>query len=990
MFRSLLITLFQTLKGRLLALILLMVVVIVFAIGVAYLSAKRSLQQQVIDSATYFLDFIELGVTDLIAITQMQLNVLAANPEIYTAECDKTLTQLMQNDYLKQHYTGFAVLGNQGQVSCSSYGQVSDEIVLHKLDMFRQAVATQDFAIGKLRLGELSQRFIIPVGLPVLDKNKHYAVISAAIRADTLQLILEKLPLPKYAAAFMLNQDGMIIAARHVLGSEYWHQKNINHSPLFELMQQGKAGSGSGPGLDGVSRFYAYEPFQTGEQRYFLLVTFEEAALLDSFFSNVKIAVAFAGGAITFTGIAILLTVYFFFLKKINGLVQDADTVIRDLRWGQELLFKPKHDWTHITEIERVRHSMQLVRMTLDERSKELLHAQKIAKLCSWKYLEATDEFYFSDGIRFILPGVTATGLLSEHFITHLPADEQYLLKQHLAQLLVNKTAFNCRLTYTFSPQQQDSECLYLEVHGAAAPSGQHNEVSFLGTLQDVTESTLLERSLSESQRFMKAVLDNLGESVVACNKQGRLELFNNITENLHGLPVKDIPLEQAPAYYSLYTEDGSRLLETSELPLYRAFSGEVFENVVIRIAPPNLPYRITKVRGQPIKDGSGNTIGAVVVQQDMTRVIETESRLQQKTQEFKRVFEAALDGLIVIDSGGLILLVNKTMASMHGYEANELIGLHSNVLFGETSWLNIKLSNTADTQQTAPRLSETQHRMGEKIAVEIVSSPMTIRGQQAVLCIVRDIRERKKTQERLNALLRIESIAKLTGGIAHDFNNLLQIILMNLDIVETELDNQPELKPMVTSALKAASKGGVLTQHLLAFTRQQALKIETLDINQLLESCRCLFDSIVKKNISLSMTLQAEPLWLHLDVAQFEIAITQLVMNAVDAIAEQGQIIIKTARAGADTIDCPNDSQLNGRDYAIITVTDNGCGMNDDIRKRAFEPFFTTKPVGAASGLGLSMVYGFVQQSGGLIQLQSEVNTGTTVALYFPLVADA
>jgi two-component system NtrC family sensor kinase len=242
--------------------------------------------------------------------------------------------------------------------------------------------------------------------------------------------------------------------------------------------------------------------------------------------------------------------------------------------------------------------------------------------------------------------------------------------------------------------------------------------------------------------------------------------------------------------------------------------------------------------------------------------------------------------------------------------------------------------------------------------------------------------------REALEASLRqsqkMEAVGQLTGGVAHDFNNLLTIILGNLQMA---LRQQPEgkTKTQVSNAYQAAERAAELTKRLLAFSRSQPLDPRPIDANRLVAGMSDLLDRTLGETIAVE-TVRSAGLWLtEADAPQLEAAILNLAINARDAMADGGKVTIETGNAFLDEFYCQSVDGVKPGQYVMISVTDTGSGMTQDVIDKAFDPFFTTKAAGAGTGLGLSQVYGFIRQSGGHVRIYSEIGEGTTVKIYLP-----
>ena len=251
---------------------------------------------------------------------------------------------------------------------------------------------------------------------------------------------------------------------------------------------------------------------------------------------------------------------------------------------------------------------------------------------------------------------------------------------------------------------------------------------------------------------------------------------------------------------------------------------------------------------------------------------------------------------------------------------------------------------------------------------------------------VAEEISSRTKAEEALRQAQKMEAIGQLTGGVAHDFNNLLTVIIGGLDTIRRcKPDDQGRRERAVDMALKGAQRAASLTSRLLAFSRRQPLEPKPLELNVVVRDMTDLLHRSLGEQIELEGVL-APRLWtVEADQSQLESAIINLAVNARDAMPDGGKLTIETSNTMLDETYAAIDAEVVPGQYVVISVSDTGAGMSKETLSRVFEPFFTTKEVGRGTGLGLSMVYGFVKQSGGHVTIYSEENYGTTVKLYFP-----
>lgn len=281
--------------------------------------------------------------------------------------------------------------------------------------------------------------------------------------------------------------------------------------------------------------------------------------------------------------------------------------------------------------------------------------------------------------------------------------------------------------------------------------------------------------------------------------------------------------------------------------------------------------------------------------------------------------------------------------------------------------------------------------RRGDGATRLVIDRGFVIRGDDGkplrMIGSIMDITDQRHLEERLRQSQKLEAVGQLTGGVAHDFNNILTVILGNAELLSESMPEGSANHAMATMTVSAAERGAQLTSRLLAFARRQPLEPRPLDLNALVSGLSGLLGRALKENIELEI-VRGLGLWVtEVDPGQLEVALLNLVVNARDAMPEGGKLTIETANASLDDDYARQLLDIEAGQYVMISVCDTGVGMSPDTLSQVFEPFFTTKDVGKGSGLGLSMVYGFVRQSGGHVRVYSEPGEGTCVRMYFPRV---
>jgi PAS domain S-box-containing protein len=255
------------------------------------------------------------------------------------------------------------------------------------------------------------------------------------------------------------------------------------------------------------------------------------------------------------------------------------------------------------------------------------------------------------------------------------------------------------------------------------------------------------------------------------------------------------------------------------------------------------------------------------------------------------------------------------------------------------------------------------------------------------LLSAIHDITEHRQIEEQMRQTQKMEAIGNLTGGMAHDFNNLLAVVIANIDMAQEVAEDDEELRELLGEANAAALRAADLTQRLLAFARRQPLRAQQVDINALVDPTATRLRRVLGENIEISLNL-GEVWPVNADPTQLEASLTNLATNARDAMPGGGRLIFTTGNRYLDDQYAADHVEVTPGNYAMIEVADTGSGMPPEIIEHIFEPFYTTKEQGRGTGLGLSMVFGFIKQSGGHINVYSEPGVGTTVRLYLPPVA--
>jgi PAS domain S-box-containing protein len=388
--------------------------------------------------------------------------------------------------------------------------------------------------------------------------------------------------------------------------------------------------------------------------------------------------------------------------------------------------------------------------------------------------------------------------------------------------------------------------------------------------------------------------------------------------------------------------------------------------------------------------DDAGRTSRVIGILVDIDDRKASESNVRLLT----AVLEAADNGIMITDTEGTILWVNRGFTKLTGYTAEECVGQSPRILKSgeqghmvyEQLWATIKAGSVWRGELKDRR------KDGSLYDVEMTVTPVASASGEVThfVAIKQDVTERKKLERQYRQAQKMEAVGRLAGGIAHDFNNVLCVILgYCLLSLDTLAATHPVTK-YVYNIKAAADRATSLVKQLLAFSRQQVVYPTVLDLNALVENMEDMLRRLVGEDVTVAVR-PALPLGsIRADAGQIEQVIMNLVVNSRDAMPDGGAITIETCNVDLDEMYGPTLEPVKPGRYVKLSVSDTGCGMDEEIRAHIFEPFYTTKEPGRGTGLGLATVYGIVKQSGGYIWVHSEPGQGSTFKLYFPFIGEA
>jgi PAS domain S-box-containing protein len=519
----------------------------------------------------------------------------------------------------------------------------------------------------------------------------------------------------------------------------------------------------------------------------------------------------------------------------------------------------------------------------------------------------------------------------------------------------------------------------------------------------------LAEADLAQTQRRLQLAQDVGGVGLWDWNmRTGEGYWSDAVYRNLNIAPGTKPDMEAM--FAAIHPDDRKTVREINR----RAREDGRMDPVEYRIPMPDGSVRWVLSRGEVLTDSEGHRSRALGVNIDVTDRRLAEEAVRESEARFRALANSAPTLLWVSRIGGHRDFVSDAYVTFVGGSYEDALNLDWRDRLHPDDLPRILREQVAGEASLKPFTLEARYRRGDGEWRWLKSYSQPRYGPQGEFAgfigIAFDVTEAKQVEHdltRINDLLaerveqalaerdeaqaqlvqsqKLEALGQLTGGVAHDFNNLLTVIIGALDILNRHPDDPERTRRLTEAALNASRRGERLTQQLLAFSRRQPLRPEVACIDELLREGETLYRRALGEAVDLQLKLDAEKTCSRLDVAQFEAALVNLLVNARDALSGGGQITVETrrlklrkARAGAP----PGE-------YVGVSVRDNGVGMDPEIVARVFEPFFTTKPFGKGTGLGLSQVYGFVTQTGGGVEVESEPGEGTTVTMLLPLTEE-
>ena len=621
-------------------------------------------------------------------------------------------------------------------------------------------------------------------------------------------------------------------------------------------------------------------------------------------------------------------------------------------------------------------------------------HDPQIAALTAgaagvWLWSVADGRLYgdarFADLYGLAREAVSA-GVETDAFFASIHSDDRMRIRIAVAGLMHGADFFS----KTYRVVTPEGEVRWVSAVGQAERDGHLRVLTFTGVLTDITAQKRLEERLrvAQSAGGVGTFEYVSGFGTVEVSEQFCLLLGLTPTDAVALRAVNAAVAPGSPALIGGPEDQTEGRMDYRECRIIRPDTGEV---------------RWIARRGEHRKDGPGGAdrfIGAI---HDITAFKAGEARLQEmaatleervaeRTRERDRVWNNSRDLLVIIGPDGDFRAVSPAWTRLLGHPAEAVVGRgYRNLLHPD----DLARSDAARAEAlTGQNLTSFENRYVHKDGGIRWITWNTFAEDGIVYAYGRDVTEEKartealdQAEEQLRQAQKMEAVGQLTGGLAHDFNNMLTGIIGGLDIVRSRIaaGRISEIDRFMDGAVQSAQRAAGLTHRLLAFSRQQPLDPQPVDVAALTRSIGDLLTRTLGEQVRLTVR-SADDVWPAVsDVNQLESALLNLAINARDAMPDGGELTIEVANVVLDADHLTAHPEAVPGDYVTIAVTDTGTGMPADVVAKAFDPFFTTKPIGQGTGLGLSMIYGFVRQIGGHAAIDSVEGQGTTIRMYLP-----
>ncbi len=546
---------------------------------------------------------------------------------------------------------------------------------------------------------------------------------------------------------------------------------------------------------------------------------------------------------------------------------------------------------------------------------------------------------------------------------------------------------------FEFKVQCKDNDEIWVSNSTRAYFDQTGNVVRYEGIVSDITQRKAVETALVRSEHKWRNILVNTPQIGISLDPSARIIFANARFLNLTGWQESEI---MGQDWFDLFIpepiREEVRQVFIKVMAQKATLDFSTYENEIMTRSGDLRNVAWSNVL---TKDTQGNITDVTCLGIDLTERQQAEEKLRESEANYRLLVENQTDIIVKVDLEGRFLFVSPSYCRMFGKKESELLGKKFMPLVHEED--REPTAKAMEALFRAPHTAYIEQRALTKegwlwLAWADTAVLDSSGNVKEIIGVGRNITEKKhaevsraELESQLRQAQKMESVGRLAGGVAHDFNNMLSVILGNTEILLEDVGPTEVIRDNLMEIHKAAEHSANLTRQLLAFARKQTIAPKILNLNETLEKMLIMLQRLIGEDIDL-VWFPRKNLWpVNIDPSQVDQVLTNLCINARDAIKGVGKVTIETDNTTFGEDYCRNHAGYQPGDYIRIAVSDNGCGMSQEVLENLFEPFFTTKEIGQGSGLGLATVYGIIKQNNGFINVYSEPGKGTTFTLYLP-----
>lgn len=513
---------------------------------------------------------------------------------------------------------------------------------------------------------------------------------------------------------------------------------------------------------------------------------------------------------------------------------------------------------------------------------------------------------------------------------------------------------------------------------------------AFVAVVEDISEAKRTEFALHESEARYSRIASNVPGMVYQSRREAdgatSFPYISDGASDIYGVSAETIQANPRFVFDVVHPDDRARfdasMATALDLRAPWRWAGRIIVNGAVKwlegaARPRSLPEGVTVWDGLLL---------------DVTEARQAARRLEESENRYRSLFEHHPDAVFSLDTRGRFQSANSVCELISGYAPEEMMGrpFDSLVASEQLSKAYAQFESALGGTATSCELS-LNHKSGRRVEINVTNVPVIVSGEVVgVFGIARDLTRQRELEAQLRQAQKMEAVGQLAAGVAHDFNNVLTVIQGCSEFLMGSLPVGDERRDDVDMIRDAASRASTLTRQLLAFSRKQVLQLTTVDLNACITDLHRILERMVGDNVVLALDLADDLDFISADEGQLEQVIVNMTVNARDAMPAGGQLRFATRNCVIDEAHVRRHPGASAGPHVRLSISDDGCGMDEATLSRIFEPFFTTKGAGKGTGLGLATAYGIIRQSSGHIVVTSAINVGTTFDVYLPVLEPA